>query len=71
MDGLRLADSLDRSHSQRVESIECHVRGGVVVIEVLAAADADLDLWAAERVAQVFRDVYQMPLELKTARSGA
>lgn len=67
---LRLADSLDRSHSQKVERVECHVRKGAAVLEVKAAADTDLDLWAAERASDVFRQVYAMPLELVSVRSG-
>jgi exopolyphosphatase/guanosine-5'-triphosphate,3'-diphosphate pyrophosphatase len=66
---LRLADSLDRSHSQKVEKAVCHVRRGTAVLEVTTSADTDLDLWAAERAADVFRQVYAMPLQLRTVRT--
>jgi len=46
---LRLADSLDRSHEQRVEEIECQIRNGVIVILLRSARDTDLEQWAAER----------------------
>lgn len=65
---LRLADSLDRSHSQRVEKVHCEVKAGVVHLRVTAGADADLDLWAAERVAEVFRQVYDKPLQMESGR---
>lgn len=68
---LRLADSLDRSHSQRVRSVACHIRGGAVILEVDAEADTDLDLWAAERIAQLFQEAYGMPLRLNATRSAA
>lgn len=65
---LRLADSLDRSHSQRVGRVSCQLRDGSVVLQVEADADADLDLWAAERVTEVFRQVYLKPLVLESIR---
>ncbi|MBI3682715.1 MAG: Ppx/GppA family phosphatase [Acidobacteria bacterium] len=68
---LRLADGLDRSHSQSIRSVECRLRPGSVVVEVRSRAGADLDLWAAERMSDVFRDLYGRPLELETGRSRA
>ncbi len=66
---LRLADSLDRSHSQEIESVGCRLESGSVFIDVRGARP-DLDLWAAERVAEVFRNVYGKALELRTNRSA-
>lgn len=68
---LRLADSLDRSHSQRIEKVECDWKGGEIVLRVTADADADLDLWAAERVADVFRQVYDRGLRLQSGRTAS
>jgi exopolyphosphatase/guanosine-5'-triphosphate,3'-diphosphate pyrophosphatase len=65
---LRLADSLDRSHSQQIDSVECQIRANSIVIEVKSHAGADLDLWAAERVAEVFREVYGRNLQLAGSR---
>ena len=59
---LRLADSLDRSHAQRIESIRCQFRNEQVLIQVVSAADVDLEQWAAERAADVFRLVYARPV---------
>jgi exopolyphosphatase/guanosine-5'-triphosphate,3'-diphosphate pyrophosphatase len=61
---LRLADSLDRSHQQRVESVECRLGEGNVQVHLRSHADTDLDLWAAERVADIFREAYGLPLTL-------
>lgn len=66
---LRLADSLDRSHEQNIEQVACRERGGAVVLEVRSRSEADLDLWAAERVADVFREVYGRSLQLVNMRS--
>ncbi|MGH9672158.1 MAG: HD domain-containing protein [Bryobacteraceae bacterium] len=65
---LRLADSLDRTHEQRVEGIECQLRDGSVVIYLKSSADTDLDQWAGERVAEVFQQVYEHKLAVVRAR---
>ncbi|MBL8231591.1 MAG: Ppx/GppA family phosphatase [Bryobacterales bacterium] len=67
---LRLADSLDRSHSQRIEKVDCDWKSGDVMLRVTAGADANLDLWAAERVADVFRQVYDRDLRLQSGRAA-
>jgi exopolyphosphatase/guanosine-5'-triphosphate,3'-diphosphate pyrophosphatase len=63
---LRLADSLDRSHTQRIQSIECGIQNGQVTIRLSSpkAKDIDLELWAADRAAAVFRQIYGMPIVL-------
>jgi exopolyphosphatase/guanosine-5'-triphosphate,3'-diphosphate pyrophosphatase len=60
---LRLADSLDRSHGQRIRSVECRQREGDFLITLNVAPDTDIDLeiWAAERLAEIFRQVYSKP----------
>ncbi len=61
---LRIADSLDRGHEQTIESVNGMARNGGVVITVQPKGDADLELWAAERVADSFREVYGLPVSL-------
>jgi exopolyphosphatase/guanosine-5'-triphosphate,3'-diphosphate pyrophosphatase len=65
---LRLADNLDRSHAQRVQSVECALRDGQVLLGLNARGDVALEQWAAERVADVFRQVYGRPLAIARAR---
>ena len=65
---LRLADSLDRSKDQRVESLECQARNGNVVLRLRSDADVDLEQWAAERVADVFREAYGRQLAITRSR---
>jgi exopolyphosphatase / guanosine-5'-triphosphate,3'-diphosphate pyrophosphatase len=59
---LRIADSLDRSHTQRIQSIECRIHDGQVTIQLVSPDDIDLEQWAAERAGEVFRQVYGQPV---------
>jgi exopolyphosphatase/guanosine-5'-triphosphate,3'-diphosphate pyrophosphatase len=63
---LRLADSLDRSSGQLVKSVDARVRDYDVLLTLHAPPDADLDLevWAAERISEIFQQVYGKPLSL-------
>ena len=63
---LRLADACDLSKSQAVEEIECQTEGSAVNI-VLRGAKVDLELWASQRVAEVFQPVYARPLAVSRA----
>ncbi len=65
---LRLADSLDRSHEQRVERVECRLRDSEVSLQLLSGSDTDLEQWAAERTGDLFRDVYQRRLSVGKGR---
>jgi exopolyphosphatase/guanosine-5'-triphosphate,3'-diphosphate pyrophosphatase len=66
---LRLADSLDRSHGQRIRSVECRPRESDFLITLNAQPDTDIDLeiWAAERLAEVFRQIYTKPITIARA----
>jgi exopolyphosphatase / guanosine-5'-triphosphate,3'-diphosphate pyrophosphatase len=65
---LRLADNLDRSHDQRIRSVDCKLRDGQVVLQVHARGDIDLEQWAAEQAAAAFQQVYQRPIAVTKAR---
>ena len=65
---LRLADALDRGNEQKVESIECQIRNSDVVVRLRSDADVDLEQWAGERVADVFRAVYARQLAITKVR---
>jgi exopolyphosphatase / guanosine-5'-triphosphate,3'-diphosphate pyrophosphatase len=66
---LRIADSLDRSHEQRVENLRVQLRNGSVTLALETETDTDLETWAVERVADAFREVYQTPLTLTRVKS--
>ncbi len=66
---LRIADNLDRSHEGRVQTLDCSVNDGQVVLRIGSKADVELEQWAAERGAELFRDVYQREISVTKARS--
>lgn len=65
---LRIADNLDRSHDGRVETLDCVLRDGQVVVRLGSRTDVDLEQWAAERGAEVFREVYGRDIVLTRIR---
>jgi exopolyphosphatase / guanosine-5'-triphosphate,3'-diphosphate pyrophosphatase len=65
---LRLADALDSSKEQRVESLECQARNGEVLVRLRSDSDVDLEQWAGERVADVFREAYGRQLAITKAK---
>src|SRR5579862_1814601 len=66
---LRIADSLDRSHEQRVADLQVHFRNGSVTLALDSNPDPDLEIWAAERVADSFRETYQTQLQLTRVKA--
>jgi exopolyphosphatase/guanosine-5'-triphosphate,3'-diphosphate pyrophosphatase len=67
---LRIADSLDRGHAQKVKSIASEMRDGALTLLVEAADDADLEIWAANEAAQAFRDTFAAPISIQRAKTG-
>jgi exopolyphosphatase / guanosine-5'-triphosphate,3'-diphosphate pyrophosphatase len=61
---LRLADSLDRSHGQIIRSVEAKARDHDLLVTLHAPpeTDVDLEVWAAERIGDIFQQVYGRPL---------
>jgi exopolyphosphatase/guanosine-5'-triphosphate,3'-diphosphate pyrophosphatase len=66
---LRIADSLDRSHEQRVAGMDVQLRNGSMQVAVQSAMDLDLELWAVERIADAFRETYQMSLTMTKVKA--
>jgi len=66
---LRIADSLDRSHEQRVSDMQVQIRNGSVTLALESQADTDLEMWAVERVADAFRETYQASFSLARVKS--
>ncbi|HEX8984993.1 MAG TPA: Ppx/GppA phosphatase family protein [Bryobacteraceae bacterium] len=64
---LRIADNLDRSGEQRIDSIECQVRNGQPQVALVSSTDIELEQWAAERAAEAFRQIYGRPLTILKA----
>jgi exopolyphosphatase/guanosine-5'-triphosphate,3'-diphosphate pyrophosphatase len=62
---LRLAESLDRSHSQSLSGVELHDRGKDMLLQVRTTGDAELELWAAARHAAPFEQLLGKPLRVE------
>jgi exopolyphosphatase/guanosine-5'-triphosphate,3'-diphosphate pyrophosphatase len=66
---LRIADSLDRSHSQLTNEVRCFRDGNVVEFRVLTATrtfDADLDLQSAKRKSRYFEKLFGLDTRFVT-----
>lgn len=59
---LRIGVALDTSKEQKIGSLECRLQNGGATLRLRGEGDFDLEVWAAERAADVFRQVYQIPL---------
>ena len=66
---LRLADSLDRSNAQKVRSVECLVSEREIEVNLHAADSAgiELEIWAANRIDPLFRQIYGRKLTIRRA----
>ena len=68
---LRIADSLDRGHAQKVSGVSSEMKDGNLTLLVEAERDSDLEIWAANEVAQSFREIYSIPIAIARAPNGA
>jgi exopolyphosphatase / guanosine-5'-triphosphate,3'-diphosphate pyrophosphatase len=64
---LRLAESLDRSHSQTISTIDLRDRGDDGLLQIRTAGDAELELWAAGRHAAPFERLLGKPLRIEVS----
>jgi exopolyphosphatase / guanosine-5'-triphosphate,3'-diphosphate pyrophosphatase len=65
---LRIAVGLDAANEQKVSELEITRPNGVVNVAVRGADDLDLELWAADRAAESFRQVYEVPMNIARAK---
>jgi exopolyphosphatase/guanosine-5'-triphosphate,3'-diphosphate pyrophosphatase len=66
---LRLAENLDRSHSQMITGVELHDRGEDGLLQLRTSGDAELEQWAAERHAAPFARVIDKPVRFEVSRT--
>jgi exopolyphosphatase / guanosine-5'-triphosphate,3'-diphosphate pyrophosphatase len=57
---LRLADGLDRTHTQRVVGVTCAVHRGYVELTLQARSDPRVEIWDAERKAGLFERAFEI-----------
>jgi exopolyphosphatase/guanosine-5'-triphosphate,3'-diphosphate pyrophosphatase len=62
---LRVADALDRSHSQRISNIECRKEKDHFVISVPNVNDLSLEQLALQNKCDMFEDVYGMSVVIE------
>ncbi len=67
---LRLAETLDRSHSQIVTGLTLHDREDHVLVMLQTAGDAELELWAASRHVAPFEAVVGKPVRFDTVQDA-
>jgi len=68
---LRLAENLDRSHTQSIGGLALHDRGEDDLLQIRTAGDAELELWAASRQAKPFERLTGKPLRLETSSASS
>ncbi|MDQ2776465.1 MAG: Ppx/GppA family phosphatase [Acidobacteriota bacterium] len=66
---LRMADSLDRGHAQRVTDISGGVKDGAAAIQVLALEEAGLEVFTANEAGKSFRDIFGVPISFSADKS--
>jgi exopolyphosphatase / guanosine-5'-triphosphate,3'-diphosphate pyrophosphatase len=62
---LRLAEGLDRSHSQPLSAVDLHDRGEDALIQLRTSGDAELELWAAHRHVIPFERMLGKPVRFE------
>jgi exopolyphosphatase/guanosine-5'-triphosphate,3'-diphosphate pyrophosphatase len=67
---LRIADGLDRTHTQNVRALKIRVEGGAAVFEVDAAEDPVTDVWGAARKGALFREAFGLEPRFEWVRQG-
>ncbi|HYP12572.1 MAG TPA: Ppx/GppA phosphatase family protein [Bryobacteraceae bacterium] len=65
---LRLGVALDSSREQKVQEVTCHQSSGGATITVKGTGDLDLEIWAAERAADLFRQASGANLAIQKQR---
>ncbi len=61
---LRLADGLDRTRGQHVQSVDCEITASGVILTLHSTGEPNLEQWAAERVAGPFQQIYDKKLSV-------
>jgi exopolyphosphatase/guanosine-5'-triphosphate,3'-diphosphate pyrophosphatase len=64
---VRLAEGLDRSHSQALAGVDLFPRGDDYLVRLRTTGDAELELWAANRHAAPLEAVLERPLRFEVA----
>jgi exopolyphosphatase/guanosine-5'-triphosphate,3'-diphosphate pyrophosphatase len=66
---VRVAESLDRSHAQVISGLELREQHGHLVLQARTTADAELEVWAAQRHLAPFERLLRKPLRVAAAQA--
>lgn len=61
---LRLADSLDRDHVQRIEEVHAAVENGALALEANGSGDMLLETWSLEKKSKLFARAFGLSVKL-------
>lgn len=64
---LRVAESLDRSHTQNIAGLDLRDRGTDALLQLHTTGDAELEVWATNRHLQPFEQLLGKPVRLEAA----
>jgi exopolyphosphatase/guanosine-5'-triphosphate,3'-diphosphate pyrophosphatase len=67
---LRVAESLDRSHTQTISGLDLRDRGEDALLQVQTTGDAELEVWATNRHLQPFERILGKPVRLEAAAAA-
>ncbi|MCC6660702.1 MAG: CHAD domain-containing protein [Phycisphaerales bacterium] len=67
---LRIADGLDRTHTQQVQTVSLSLSGATVRLLACADADVSTDLWGAQRKSGLFRKAFDLGMAFDSARDA-
>ena len=62
---LRLADGLDRSHTNAVEDLECKIVGSHVIFTLHPPQGNEIERWAGHKKSRFFQEVFDVTIELR------
>ena len=68
---LRVAESLDRSHSQIISGLELRDREADLLLEIHSGDDAELELWATQRHLKPFERMVGKPVTVVVGTAAA
>jgi exopolyphosphatase/guanosine-5'-triphosphate,3'-diphosphate pyrophosphatase len=62
---LRLADGLDRSHTDAVEDLDCEIYGHHVIFTLYPPYGNEIERWAGLKKSRFFQEVFDVTVELR------
>ena len=62
---LRVADGLDRTHTQRIQKLLCDCKDDLVHITVFSDQRPDVDIWGAMQKGKLFQKLFKRELAIR------